>query len=345
MSQKKTHILVIRLSAMGDVAMTVPVIRALVRQHPNVKITFVSKGFLKPLFDSISNVTFFAVDTNGRHKGFWGLIKLFNELKSQNVTHVADLHDVLRSKVIRNFFRFAGFKVAHIDKGRAEKKALTRVKNKVFKQLKTSHQRYADVFLELGFLVDISKSFTLEKPQLNEQVLALTGKSYQKWIGIAPFAAFSSKTYPIDLTEKVIANLDKLNYKIFLFGGKADAKSLEPLANKYENVTSVAGKLMGLKNELDLISNLDIMLSMDSGNAHFSAMQNVKTITLWGGTHPFAGFAPYNQPKDFCLLPDLEKFPNLPCSVYGNKICNGYENVMRSISPELVVNKIIENLM
>ena len=82
------------------------------------------------------------------------------------------------------------------------------------------------------------------------------------------------------------------------------------------------------------------MLSMDSGNAHFAAMLGIKTITLWGGTHPFAGFAPFNQPKDYCILPDLEKYPNLPCSVYGNKICEGYKDVMRSIPPEKVVKKI-----
>lgn len=340
MSKNKTHIAVIRLSAMGDVAMSVPVIRAFVNQHPEVKITMVSKGFLKPLFDNIPNVTFFTAETEGKHKGFFGLRRLFNELKATNITHVADLHDVLRSKVMRTFFRYAGCKVAYIDKGRAEKKALTRTKNKVFKQLKSSHQRYADVFSELGFTVDILNPKPIKKPVLNEAVLALTGNNHQQWIGIAPFATHESKNYPLDLMEDVIAKLDSLDYRLFLFGGKAEAPILEQLAKKYKNATSVATKLGGLRNEIDLISNLDVMLSMDSGNAHFAAMQNVKTITLWGGTHPFAGFAPYNQPTEYCLLPDLEKYPNLPCSVYGNKICDGYEDAMRSISPDVVVTKI-----
>lgn len=339
---KHIHIVVIRLSAMGDVAMSVPVIRAFVAQHPDVKITIVSKGFLKPLFDDIKNVSFFTADVQNKHKGFFGLQRLYKELKALNVTHIADLHNVLRSKVIRSFFRFAGCKVAFINKGRKEKKALTRTQNKVFKQLKTSHQRYADVFTELGFSVDISNPKPIKRPQLNDTILTLTGKNHQKWIGIAPFATYESKTYPLDLMEKVIEKLQQQEVKLFLFGGKSDAKILEPIAKKYKNVTSVAGKLNGLKNEIILISNLDVMLSMDSGNAHFSAMQNVKTITLWGGTHPFAGFAPYHQPNDYCLLPDLEKYPNLPCSIYGNKICDGYADVMRSISPESVVKKVLE---
>ena len=58
------------MSAMGEVAMTVPVIRAFVEQNPRVKITLVSRPFFKPFFDGIPNVAFFAVDVKGRHKGF-----------------------------------------------------------------------------------------------------------------------------------------------------------------------------------------------------------------------------------------------------------------------------------
>lgn len=341
---KDQHILVYRLSAMGDVAMTVPVIRAFVEQHPNVKITVASRRFLKPLFDDIKNVTFFTIDDKNKHKGFFGLYKLYKELKVLGITHVADLHNVLRSKIVGLFFKLSGIPVIKIDKGRAEKKALTRTKNKVFKQLKTSHQRYADVFSKLGFSVDISKP-TFSKPQqLTKEVLTVSGEKKSKWIGIAPFAAFESKTYPQDLLEQVIEELSKKEYRLFLFGGKIDSAILGPLAKKFDNVINVAGKLGGIKDELNLISNLDAMLSMDSGNAHFAAMLGIKTITLWGGTHPFAGFAPFNQPENYCLLPDLEKYPNLPCSVYGNKVCDGYEDVMRSISPQKIVNKIVSIL-
>lgn len=111
-------------------------------------------------------------------------------------------------------------------------------------------------------------------------------------------------------------------------------------SKKYSNTISIASKLNGFKDELDLIAHLDVMLSMNSGNAHFAAMQQTPTITLWGGTHPFAGFAPFNQPIDYCMLPDLEKYSTIPCSIYGNTICKGAEDVMRTIMPEEVIKKV-----
>ncbi len=335
------HIIVIRLSAMGDVAMTIPVLRAFVGQHPEVRITVVSKAFLKPLFEGIPNLTFFTAEVDGKHKGILGLYRLFKALKALNPTHIADLHNVLRSKIVRGCFKIRGFKVGAIDKGRPEKKALTRAHNKVFKQLKTSHQRYADVFNGLGFEVDITNQPPLKKHPLNKTLLSITGEKDCAWIGIAPFAAFPSKTYPLDAMSEVINQLTAYNYTVFLFGGKADVPVLEDWANRSPKVISVANRLGGLANEMTLISHLDLMVSMDSGNAHFAAMQQVKTITLWGSTHPYAGFAPFGQPEAYCLLPDLTAYPKLPSSIYGNKVYDGYEEAMRSIPPEKIVATIL----
>lgn len=319
--------------------MTIPVIRALVEQHPEIKITFLSKAFLKPLFDDIPNVHFYAADVTNTHKGIFGLHKLHKELKQLNITHIADLHNVLRSKILRSFFKFSSKDIGVIDKGRSEKKALTRTKNKVFKQLKTSHERYADVFRKIDFSVDISNPTKLKIPGLNNSVLNLVGEQKNNWIGIAPFAAYDSKSYPLDLMETVIDTLSK-KYTILLFGGgEKEINLLSKIEHKNEAVISVAGKL-NLSEELNLIAHLNCMLAMDSGNAHFAAMLQIKTITLWGATHPFAGFAPYNQPIKNCLLPDLEKHPNIPCSIYGNKVWDGYEDVMRTILPEKVIEKI-----
>ena len=132
--------------------------------------------------------------------------------------------------------------------------------------------------------------------------------------------------------------------KIFLFGGgKEETEKLNTLAKQRENIVVVAGKLK-FNQELQLISNLNVMLSMDSGNAHIAAMLGVKVITLWGATHPFAGFAPFNQSLENCLTADRNQYPLLPTSVYGNKNIDGYEDVMRSISAEKVVFSIQSQL-
>ena len=348
------HIAVIRLSAMGDVAMTVPVIRAFVEQSrsvgTNVKITVVSRPFFKPFFDGIPNVNFFAVDVKGRHKGFVGLLKLYSDLKMLNIDAVADLHNVLRSQIIRTLFASSGKKVAFTDKGRSEKRALTRAQNKVFKPIKTMVERHVETFKKLGFSIDLSsRSFGAQFPErvaLSSGIVTISGeKANQKWIGIAPFAQYDSKVYPQDLMQQVIDELaSDTNNKIFLFGGGSkEIQILNSFSNGKENVINVAGKLK-LPKELDLISNLDVMLSMDSGNAHIAAMLEIKVVTLWGATHPFAGFAPFNQPLGNCLVSDRKKFPKLPTSVYGNKKVVGYEDAMRTISPATVVEKINSNL-
>ena len=324
--------------------MSIPVIRALTEKHPECKITVLSKPFFKPLFDKIPQVSFFAAQVNTKHKGILGLFKLYRELKKENITHVADFHNVLRSKILRTLFIFNGNPCICINKGRTEKKALTRTKNKIFKQLKTSHQRYAEVLNKLGFNLDLSNPTLIEKKKLSEKITIITGLKTDTWIGIAPFAAFKGKVYPLQLMEEVIKEMASKGFKIFLFGGgKHEIKILNTIENTYKNVINLAGQL-SFKEELEVISKLDLMVSMDSGNAHLAAMQQVKTITLWGVTHPYAGFAPFHQPDDYCLISDLEKYPKIPCSIYGNKVINGYENVMETISPDRVIEKIMSVL-
>ena len=329
---------------MGDVAMTVPVLRAFSLQYPDVKVTVVSRPFFKPFFDGIPNLDFFPIDLNKRHKGSVGLLRLYHDLKKENIDGVADLHNVLRSKVVRNLFALSGKKTAATDKGRAEKKALTRTQNKIFEPVKSMVERHCDTFKKLGFPIDLSQTVFPEKRKIQEAVLSVSGTKSEKWIGIAPFAQYDSKVYPIDLMQKVIDGLAQTEIKLFLFGGgEKEIQLLNQLKSNHPNVIVVAGKVK-LPQEMDLISNLDVMLSMDSGNAHIAAMLGVKVITLWGATHPYAGFKPFDQPYEFCITADRNKFPLIPTSVYGNKKVEGYEDAMRSITPETVINTIQKEL-
>ena len=330
---------------MGDVAMVVPLLRIFVSQNQDVKVTVVSKPFFEPFFEEIKNVRFFAVDVKNRHKGFLGLLQLFWDLKKLQIDAVADLHNVLRSKIIRNLFVLCGKKTAFTDKGRAEKKALTRSKNKVFEPLQSMFERHVTTFKQLGFNLDLTNPKFPEKAVLSKKILNITGpKETLKWIGIAPFAQYQSKIYPLDLMHMVIDELvQNENYKIFLFGGTNEIDTLNRLGKNHENVVVIAGTL-SFKEELHLISNLDVMLSMDSGNAHLAALFGIRTITLWGATHPFAGFSPFNQPIANALVSDRNQYPLLPTSVYGNKNILGYEDAMRTILVDDVVAKIEKDL-
>ncbi len=320
---------------MGDVAMTVPVLRALTEQYPELKITIVTRAFFKPFFKDLNNVEVYAADLKGKHKNIIGLYKLSKELKSLNFDSVADLHNVLRSKILKFFFTEKT--VVQINKGRAEKKAL--ITGKIFEQLKTTHQRYADVFKKLGYPIKLSNPSFPKKADLTSKLKAFISNSENKTIGIAPFAAHKSKMYPLTQMKDVIKQLSK-EYNIILFGGgKEEVKILNQFETDYEHVHSVAGKL-NLGEELALISNLDVMISMDSGNGHLAAMLGIKVITIWGVTHPYAGFVPFNQPQDYTLVADRKQYPLIPTSVYGNKFPEGYENAAGSISVERILSKI-----
>lgn len=321
---------------MGDVAMLVPIVLALQNQNESMKITVVSNSFFEPIFKQIDNVAFIGIDTKNTHKGFVGIFKIFKQIYSLKPTHFADLHNSLRSRIIRFLLFILGVKIAVLDKGRKEKKDL--ISNKNFKALKHTTERYADVLRKLKFNLSLEKPYFLNKllpPEKYQTVLA----NYSNFIGVAPFAMHEAKTYPLDLMQDVIFGLAKKEgVFIFLFGGKNEREALLNLSQNKENIQVVA---CNFKEELALISNLNVMLSMDSGNGHLSAIYGVKTITLWSGTHPFAGFSPYFQPIENCITPNKKEFPSLPNSIFGNKMSEDVKRGFRSIEVERVVGKVI----
>jgi len=283
---------------------------------------------------------------NGAHKGIFGLRRLANELKVLNIDAVADLHDVLRSKILRQLLSWSGIPYHSIDKGREEKAALVRKENKVFKQLKTSHQRYADVFTDIGFPIDLSNHKVSVIPDISQKtkdlldILCPRNKAYDHWIGVAPFAKHTGKAYPIDLMEEVIETLVADDRLIFLFGGgDEETKILQQIDNQYSNVINMAGKIR-LTEEMRLINRLSLMISMDSANMHIASLVGTRVLSLWGATHPYAGFYGWGQSSEDALFADDELFPLLPCSIYGNKVYPGYEECMRSIDPAHVIDRI-----
>lgn len=335
-------ILVIRFSAMGDVAMTVPVVSLLAQQNPDLRITVLTRSRLVPMYDwAPANIQVRGIDLDN-YKGVTGLSKLFNELRKQKFDAVADLHDVLRTKYLRTCFRMTGTKVAVIDKGCKQKKSIISGANSK-ECLPLMTERYADVFRELGLCIDLTQQvhFNMRnddwRPVRN---LVGTKAEHERWIGVAPFAAHPQKVYPLSSMRRVVELLHDHGCKVFLFG--AGTEESEELA-KWEDdgVVSICGKMGGLHNELMLMSQLDVMLSMDSANMHMAAMLGTKTLSVWGATHPVAGFTAWQQ-NDSCYIVETPDLPCRPCSIYGNKACKfGDLRCMNSITPEVILDKIL----
>lgn len=333
------HILIIRLSAMGDVAMTVPVIKALRDKYPGVRITVLTRPFFAPFFRGIHDMRFFHLNLKVRHKGFWGLFRLAADAKKDGVDAVADMHDVMRSQVIRKLLGLKGCRVAHIDKGKGSKRRLCRRGYMEYHQLETTVERYTDVLRDLGFDVEPQPVPDLKLP-VPLAINYLHGKKNGYWIGIAPFAKHVAKMYPIELMEKVAVEIAGKAQKVFIFGGgKEEQRLAEQIASQRDNIISVIGSI-NLGEELNLISNLDAIVTMDSSAMHMASLVGTPAVSVWGATHPYAGFYGFGQdPANAVQIP----IECRPCSVYGNKVCkyNDYRCLTR-IPPEDIVRKVCE---
>lgn len=341
---KQPGILVIRFSAMGDVAMTAPVLKEFTTHYPGVKLTVVSRPLFTPFFKDIPNLQFHAFEPKGRHKGFTGLIKLFLELRRLPVTRVADLHNNLRSRILTILFFLCGIKIARVNKARTEKKQLTRKRDKVLKPLSPVTERYASVFAALGYPFQLSHQLPPARPEkLSEQLQQLTATPKNtKWIGISPFAQHAQKVYPYHKMETVLMALAAQGYKLFIFGGGEEEKEIAGRwAAKHPLITPVIGKV-NLEQELLLISNLDLMISMDSSGMHLASLKGIPVISIWGATHPYMGFLGYGQSAANAVQIDLYC---RPCSVYGNIPCyRGDLACMNNLSENVVINTITHQL-
>lgn len=344
------HLLVTRFSAFGDVAMTIPVLWTVARQYPEHHFTVLSRESMRPLFLQMpENVSFRGVNLKDEHyKGPWGMVRLYRELRKElHFDAMADLHDVLRTKILRTCARLSGVRVACINKGKAEKKQLTRSENKVMKQLPTSFDHYRDVFTALGFpieRIEFTSIYGKERgdfSRVEERILPRREK--EKWVGIAPFAAHKGKIYPLEQMEKVVALLNaEENVRMFLFGaGEKEMNVLKDWTQKYPRAVIPEG--LRMERELILMSHLDVMVSMDSANMHLASLVNTPVVSIWGATHPYCGFMGYGQSEKNAV--QINDLPCRPCSVFGNKPClHGDYRCLARITPEMVVKKISDCL-
>ena len=347
---KKEHILVIRFSALGDVAMVVPVVWSLTHQYPDVRITVLSRGFARPFFEDLGpNVGFMEADLKKEYHGIKGLNALYRRLAAKQFTAIADLHSVLRSGFLRMRFNLNRYHVAHIDKHRNGRRHLTSNNKKKLVQQPTSFQNYADVLAHLGYPITIEFKSIFENTPTGKGDLSLLPESLsqkltansQKLIGIAPFAAHNGKIYPPQLMEQVIKLLTEQHPEthILLFGrGEKENQLFTEWCKQYQQCIFVGQHLKNIQQELILMSHLNVMLSMDSANMHMASLVATPVVSVWGATHPYAGFMGWGQNPENIVQVDLDC---RPCSIYGQKPCKrGDYACMNMIKPETIVEKI-----
>jgi ADP-heptose:LPS heptosyltransferase len=338
------RLLIIRTSAMGDVALTTPVLKGMLEQYPEVELLLLTRPIFKAFFNSETGPELFFPDFKNRHKGFRGLITLFNDInRHSDIDYVIDLHDVLRSKILRIFFRLKGVPASVIDKGRKEKKLLTNGRKKI--RLKHSVERYCDVFGRAGFPVHPSKEKWIVPSQGITLKEAYGFDNYKGLnIGVAPYAKHELKMWPEHYMIKLLQLIsEKRQCRFWLFGGQEDNDKLTTLESKVPGSVSLAGKL-SLDEELVFMSKLDFMIAMDSSNMHMAALLGTKVISIWGGTDPLGGFSAWMQPDNFSVRIPVEKLTCRPCTIYGKGKTKNDFACMKLLTPEIVFNRI-DNLV
>lgn len=343
-------VLVARFSAIGDVAMTVPVLYSVARCYPDVRFIFVTRPSMTSIFlNRPDNLTVVGADVKTDYEGPQGMWRLIGELKKEyDFDAFADLHDVIRTRLMGLYCRMRGLRVSRINKGRAGRKALTRSHNKVMLPLLSGRARYREVFYRLGLPVENHFNGLFDghakAPASDFACICEPHPDGERWIGIAPFAAHKGKIYPPEKMEQVVKSLSGSTgrKRIFLFGGGGDeARTLESWAERYPSVVSLAGKRFGFAAELALMNHLDVMLSMDSSNMHLASIAGTRTVTVWGATHPYCGFKGWRcDNSDSIQLPMTCR----PCSVFGNKPClRGDYQCLDAIRPDAIVATILRS--
>lgn len=343
---RKEHILIIRFSSLGDVAMAVPVVYSLAKTYPDIRITFLSRSFARPLFEDLApNVNFMEADLKFEYQGVKGLNALYRRLTAKQFTAIADFHCALRSEYLRARFNIDRFKVAHIDKHRVGKRMLISASNKRLVPLPSLFDDYAAVLARLGYPVDVdfTSIFPEGKGDLTLLPPGLCGeKKNGPWIGIAPFARHIGKIYPLVQMRQVIDQLVAKypGCKIFLFGRGEREDSIFPgWCQSVDQCVFVGKHLAGISHELILMSHLDVMISMDSANLHLASLVGIPVVSVWGCTHPYLGLTGWRQDHTREVQVDM---PCRPCSISGVKTCpRGNFACMGRITPDMIVGRVL----
>ena len=342
-------ILVLRFSAMGDVVLLVPVVQSLVAAYPDVEVTVVTRPKFASLFTDMERVVPFPADVDYTYSGILGMRELFGKLlRKGGYDIVMDMHDHIRTIILRNLFKIFGTPVVVFEKGRKQKKVFTRKDNKVTTPLPHTVERYTKAFEKAGYPLTVGAPpyFTIKsstEDQVNEWLQKNGLSKNEKWIGIAPFAMHISKIWPVQNYAKVIEqSLKKFPAKFFLFGGgKKDMIFFESLKETFpDHCIIVAGQLK-IKQELALMRQLDLMLCVDSSNMHLASLAGAPLLSVWGGTHPDVGFGPYGQSSESIIQVGRDVLPCRPCSVYGKEVCyRGDFACLNYITPDEVVGRM-----
>lgn len=329
---KRKKVLIIRLSSLGDILLTYPLIKILKEKENNPIIHFLVKEKFAQAIESNPYVDKVIMLDEENHKE----VKLFIKIEHYDIT--IDLQNNFRS---HNLYQFnLKSRIYRFKKPTLKKFLLVNFKVNLLKEnpsialhyIRTIYPDYETKNLPLYFEIPEEKE---------KQSLEKLPEHFKSGIliGVCPGSKHYTKRYPEDLWKELLKKLIERNYFIAILGGKEDkeiCKSLEIDENSIAN----------FQNENDLfetaalMKKCSIIISNDSGLMHLSSLLKIPTIAIFGSTVREFGFAPLFEKS---VIVENNNLSCRPCSHIGKSNCpKKHFKCMREISPDLIIQKVEE---
>ena len=308
-------ILILRFSSIGDIVLTTPVIRAIKQQVPGVQVHYATKPGFKAIVASNPYL-------NKVHYLPEKLDDLITELRAEQFDYVVDLHNNLRTRLIRWKLGVPG---QGFHKLNFRKWLLVNLK---INRMPAVHivDRYLAAAGKLGVKNDGQGLDYFIPPADEVAVTSLPQTHQQGYIAFAIGAQHATKRLPL---EKILALCAKINRPIILLGGKEDAATGEQIEEYFKNqnqltnngqrttIYNACGKY-NLNQSASLVRQAEVVFSHDTGLMHIAAAFQKKIYSIWGNTVPELGMYPYKT--DFELL-ENRQINCRPCSKIGYAQC------------------------
>lgn len=327
------NILLVRFSAIGDILLTTPLLRALRARHPGARITYVTRTAFVPLLAHNPHLT----EVIGWERGT-PLSALAGRLRKAGFTHQLDLHGSLRSRLLR--WRVGGRWTTY-PKHRVPRAVLIRTKRSIYRDVRPVAERYFDAAGDLDVQPDggpaqcfLSASSTRDAERFLEA--ADIGLSRQL-IALAPGAAHATKRWPIHHWTELSHRLIGMGNDIVVVGGPEDAGLAERLSPAFRGRGASAAGRFDLAGTAALLRRARALISGDTGVMHLATAVGTPVVALFGPTVERFGFFPYRA-KAAVVQKDLSC---RPCSAHGSARCpRKHHRCLQDLMPEEVLEAL-----
>jgi heptosyltransferase II len=327
------NILLVRFSAIGDILLTTPLIRALRARHPAASITYVTKAAFVPLLAHNPHLT----EVIGWEPGT-PLSALAGRLRERGFTHQLDLHDTLRSRLLR--VRVGGRWTSY-PKHRVARTVLIRTKRNIYRDSRPVAERYFDAAKDLDVKPDGGPpQCFLAASSTRDAELFLQASDIglsRQLIALAPGAAHGTKRWPMHHWTDLAHRLIGLENDIVVLGGPDDAGLAEQLSPAFRGRGASAAGRFDLAGTAALLRRARALISGDTGVMHLATAVGTPVVALFGPTVEPFGFFPY-QAKATVVQKNLSC---RPCSAHGTAVCPlKHHRCLQDLMPEEVMEAL-----